>query len=79
MKELEIKIHNTVSMHADFWKETGALEFALSVNHNSNISRLVERPHKYGKLNNKSILDEGVWGNDVMENLRKEKLVRDVN
>ena len=52
--ELEFKVHNTLKRHAEYWRETGASSFAISVVENSYVPQLWENPSRYGERNKMS-------------------------
>ena len=76
--DLEGKVHDTLWRHARFWKETGALEFAISVIENGYVPQLWDNPEKYEEENNKSYKNEKDWANDAVRKLKEAKLVKEV-
>ena len=58
---IEGKIYDMLFWNLDFWKETGALDFALSVVKNGYVTQLWENPDGYEEPNNKSYEREKDW------------------
>ena len=75
---LEGKIHNALFQHLDYWKVTGASDFALSVVKNGYVPQLRENPERYEEPNNKSYVKEREWAKVAVEKLREARLVVEI-
>ena len=62
----------------DFWKETGASDFALSVVKNGYVPQLWENPEGYEEPNNKSYEREKDWAKIAVEKLKEARLVEEI-
>ena len=78
-REVEEKVHNTLRMHLDFWKESGASEFAVSVIMNGYVPQMQREPERYKESNNKSYKEERAWANEAVGKLLRAKIVRDTS
>ena len=65
--DVESKVHCTLKEHYDFWVQTGASQFALSVVRNGYIPELSQDPDpdpgEYQEDNNKSYRENRAWAN----------------
>ena len=79
-KEIGIddKVHCTLRDHYDFWKESGASEFACSVIRNGYIPEFSSDPGCYSEPNNKLFSAHAQWGMEAVAKLVKAKIVRKV-
>ena len=62
----------------DFWKETGASDFALSVVRNGYVPQLWENPEGYEEPNNKSYEREKDWAKVAVGKLKEARLVEEI-
>ena len=74
---IEGKIHDTLFRHLDYWEETGASDFALSVVKNGYVPQLWENPERYEEPNNKSYEREKEWVKVAVEKLKEARLVEE--
>ena len=75
---IEGKIYYTLFQHLDYWKGTGASDFALSVVRNRNVPQLRENPERYEEPSNKSYIRGKEWAKVAVEKLRKARLVVEI-
>ena len=68
-------MHDTLRKHIDFWCESGAPDFAVSVILNGYVPQMQRRPERYMEENNKSYRDEMVWANEAVYKLQRAKIV----
>ena len=78
-RELEGKVHNTLRLHLDFWKRSGASEFAVSVIMNGYVPQMQREPEKYRESNNKSYKEERAWANEAVGKLLRAKIIRETS
>ncbi len=57
----------------DYWKATGALDFALFVVKNGYMPQLRESPDRYEEPNNKSYEREKDWAKIAVEKLKEAR------
>ena len=57
-ENLESKVHYTLERHLDFWIETGASDFSVSVIRNGYVPQLVDKVPRYVEPNNRSYKEE---------------------
>ena len=62
----------------DFWKETGASDFALSAVKNGYVPQLWENPDGYEEPNNKSYVREKKLAKKAVEKLKEARLVEEI-
>ena len=72
---IEGKIHDTFRKHVEFWRESGASDFAVSVILNGYVPQMQRNPERYQEKNNKSYRDEMVWANEAVYKLQRAKIV----
>ena len=75
---MDDKVHRTLRDHYDFWKESGASDFACSVIRNGYIPEFISDPGCYSEPNNKSFSAHAQWGMEAVAKLVKAKIVRKV-
>ena len=68
------KVHGTLIQHLDYWEETRALNFALSVIKNGYVLQLAHNLKKYEEPNNISYKNERDWAKTAVEKLKEAKL-----
>ena len=73
--KVEDKVHDTLRKHIDFWRESGASDFAVSVILNGYVPQMQRRPERYMEENNKSYRDEMAWANEAVYKLQRAKIV----
>ena len=73
--EIESKVHDTLRRHLDFWRESGASDFAVSVVLNGYVPQMWRNLEKYEERNNRSYRMEKSWANEAVAKLLKAKLV----
>ena len=73
--KVEDKVHDTLRKHIDFWRESGASDFAVSVILNGYVPQMQRRPERYMEDNNKLYKDEKVWVNEAVYKLQRAKIV----
>merc|ERR1711867_403078 len=66
------------SKHVDFWRESGASDFAVSVILNGYVPQMQRNPEKYQEKNNKSYRDEMAWANEAVRKLQRAKVVVEI-
>ena len=72
---IEEKVHDTLRKHIEFWRESGASDFAVSVILNGYVPQMQRKPERYMEENNKSYKDEMLWANEAVYKLQRAKIV----
>ena len=72
---IEEKVHDTLRKHVEFWRESGASDFAVLVILNGYVPQMQSNPEWYQERNNKSYREEMVWANEAVYKLQRAKIV----
>ena len=75
-RNLEFKVHDTLKRHVEYWRETEASSFAISVVENGYVPQLWENPPRYEESNNMSYRKERLWANKAVFKFDRAKLVK---
>ena len=76
---IEEKVHDTLRRHVDFWYESGASDFAVSVILNGYVPQMQRNPERYRERNNKSYREELVWANEAVSKLLGAKIIAETS
>ena len=74
-ERIEEKVHDTLRKHVEFWRDSGASDFAVLVILNGYVPQLQSNPERYQERNNKSYREERVWANKAVYKLQRAKIV----
>ena len=75
---VEEKLHYALEKHVDYWMETGASEFVISVIRNGYVLSFYKYLLSKGE-NNRLYLEEQEWANEAVWKLAKARLVKEVS